>query len=65
MQGNCIDTSHHCGFDTAGKILNHLFSNIPGTNFTHLNPRPAPEGWRQLGTIKEFDQHEFVEGDKE
>ena len=65
MQGNCIDSSHYCGFDTAGKILTHLFSNIPGTNFSHLNPKSPPEGWRHLGSIKEFDQREFVDGGEE
>jgi len=69
MQGNCINEgdggSHYCGFDTAGKILTHLLSNLPGSDFTKLNAKAAPEDWRQKGTIREFDQKEFFHGDEE
>ena len=64
VQGDCSPTtrSHYCGYDTAGKILQHLLFNIPKANVTERNFKPAIKDFRSKGVLKPFSQKEFISG---
>jgi hypothetical protein len=60
MQGDCITSSHFCGWDTAGRILIHLLWNLPSSGIDRGNWQGKAWDWENRGTLKPFDQHEFV-----
>ena len=47
------------GFDSAGKILGHLLTNIPETGMTELAPKDYD--WESKGVFEKFRQHNFVD----
>ena len=46
------------GFDSTGKILSHLLTNIPETGMTSLAPKEY--AWKSKGVYRDFNQHEFT-----
>lgn len=54
---SCADgekrTVSNCGYDWAGKVLNHLLPNIPGSNVTEIAPKF--ENWRKKGILRKFN----------
>jgi hypothetical protein len=60
-EGNCDGTGFalcNNGFDTPGKVLGHLLTNIPETGIEELNERDPK--WKKKGVFRKFRQSEFV-----
>lgn len=47
------------GFDSAGKILEHLLTNIPESGIDTLQPKDSE--WASKGYYKKFNQKEFLD----
>lgn len=48
----------NCGYDWAGKVLNHLLPNVPGSNITEI--MPPNDNWKDTGILRKFNQLEFL-----
>ena len=59
---DCSTMEHYpCngGFDTTGKILSHLLTNIPGSGVSSLAAKDYD--WTTKGVYRKFRQHDFIE----
>lgn len=49
----------NCGYDWAGKVLQHLLPNVPGSNITEIGGKD--EDWKRNGILRRFNQLEFID----
>jgi hypothetical protein len=55
---SCQDTDtarffvSNCGYDTAGKVLDHLLTNLPSNAISSLEP--MDEDWADKGVLRRF-----------
>ena len=49
----------NCAFDTAGRLLSHILTNLENSPIAALKPRN--EKWQDAGVLKKFNQREFLE----
>lgn len=49
----------NCGYDFAGEVLEHLLPNVVGSEVTEIQEKT--EDWMSSGTLRKFDQKEFVD----